>query len=69
MVKDLANSEKNIRKMSNRFEFPEQKVEEIGMLIGLKFAFEINFTQTDFSWIVNVQIARVQCYSECVICK
>ena len=69
MVKDLANSEKNIRKMSNRFEFPEQKVEEIGMLIGLKFAFEINFTQTDFSWIVNVQIATVQCYSECVICK
>ena len=49
MVKDLANSEKNIRKMSNKFEFPEQKVEEIGMLIGLKFAFEINFTQTDFS--------------------
>ena len=32
-------------------------VEEFGQQVGLKFAFQINYTQPDFLWNVNVQIA------------
>ena len=33
----------------NRSEFPDQKVEEFGLQVGLKFAFQINYTEPDIS--------------------
>jgi hypothetical protein len=43
----------------NRFEFQDQKNDGFSQLVSLKFAFQINYTQPDFSWNVNVQIATV----------
>ena len=42
---------------SNRSEFSDQKVYDTGLYAGLKFAFKITFTEPDFLWNVNVQIA------------
>ena len=43
----------------NRAEYPDQKVDGFGLYLGyLKFAFQINYTHSNFLWKVNVQIAN-----------
>ena len=47
------------KNLYNRSEFPDQKVKEFALYVGLKFTFQINCTKPDFLWNVNAQIATV----------